>query len=255
MISTSPPRRTRVAILYGGRSAEHEISLISARFVARNLDPARFDVVPIGITQEGRWMLPAGGLEALEAEEIHGEPVVPEADRQLLRRGSGEGALTADTTDTASPITPSPPMEQIDVVFPVLHGPFGEDGTMQGLLELAGVPYVGAGVVGSSVAMDKDIARRILTANDLEVTPGRVLTRPAFDRIGARTAVGRLLSELALPLFVKPANGGSSVGIHRVSRAESLLAALEDAFQYDRKLVVEQGVDGREIECAVLGND
>ncbi len=234
----SKPRRTRVAVLYGGRSAEHEISRISARFVARNLDPARFEVVPIGITQEGRWRLPGGGLEALEAAEIEGEQVVPEADRRLLRHE----------------VTPATGMEQIDVVFPVLHGPFGEDGTMQGLLELAGVPYVGAGVLGSSLGMDKIAQKTIFKALGIPIAWFIAVRRHDWQANPEGT-IDRIETEFDYPVFVKPANLGSSVGITMAHDRAELESALDEAGEYDLRILVEEALaDVREVECAVIGN-
>ncbi|MGD8394586.1 MAG: D-alanine--D-alanine ligase family protein [Candidatus Eiseniibacteriota bacterium] len=238
----SPNDRVRVAVLYGGRSAEHEISRISARFVARSLDPARFEVIPIGITQEGRWMLPSGGLAALEAEQIGGEAIVPEADRRLVRALSPR------------PTAPLADIGHIDVVFPVLHGPYGEDGTMQGLLELAGVPYVGAGVLGSSLGMDKIAQKQVLEARGIPVARFASVLRHAW-RSDRERVLERIESEFAYPVFVKPSNLGSSVGITRASRREELEGALDLAGRYDTRLLVEEGLSGmREIECAVLGN-
>ncbi len=238
----------RVGLMFGGYSVEHEVSVVSARGVATAMAQTDLVCVPLGVTGDGEWLAPERSSEILSGSAARVELPQPDDEERIVLQPGGGGLIRSRPGRAHQPLS-------IDVLFPLVHGWGGEDGRLQGALELAGVPYVGAGVGGSSAAMDKDVARRILRANDLEVTPGRLLTRPEFDRIGADAAVGRLLSELALPLFVKPANGGSSVGIHRVSRAGSLGDALEDAFRYDRKLVVEQGVDAREIECAVLGND
>jgi D-alanine-D-alanine ligase len=196
--------KLRVAVLYGGRSGEHEISLRSAESIIAAMDPARYDVQRIFITKEGRW----------EPRAISPDP-------------------------SANP--------GIDVVFPVLHGTFGEDGTVQGLLELAGLPYVGAGVLSSAVSMDKEFTKRLLRERGLPIADFIVLTRGAYD-------ITDICSRLPFPMFVKPANLGSSVGISKVKTRDELAAALELAGTFDRKIIVERGIAGREFECAVLGN-
>jgi D-alanine-D-alanine ligase len=221
--------RLKVAVLFGGRSGEHEVSLVSGASVAGAL-AERYDVVPVLIDHQGRWF-----LQSAPAPE-GGEPVflVPAPDeRGALRR-------LADASVALRP----------DVYFPVLHGTFGEDGTVQGLLELAAVPYVGSGVAASAAAMDKELMKALFTAAEVPQTPYRVLRGPEDGR---RSDV---VEQLGLPLFVKPANLGSSVGVSKVKRAEELDRALELAFAYDRKVVVEAGVkDNRELEVSVLGND
>jgi D-alanine-D-alanine ligase len=213
--------------------------------VARSLDPGRYEVVPIGITPEGRWMLPQAGLEALETGEMRGDPVIPGADRQLLRRQSDSGGA----------IEPARTTDRIDVVFPVLHGPFGEDGTIQGLLELAGVPYVGAGVLGSSLGMDKIAQKTILEANGIPVVSFGMVRRCDW-REDPETTIEELELEFDYPVFVKPANLGSSVGITKAHDQEELRAALDQAGQFDLRILIEQGLEGvREVECAVIGNE
>ena len=234
--------------MFGGYSVEHEVSVISARGVASAMAQTAMVCVPLGVTGQGEWLAPDSAGEILAGTAPRVEVPQPDNGERIVLQPGGGGLMLFRPGREHQPLS-------IDVLFPLVHGWGGEDGRLQGALELAGTPYVGAGVAGSSLAMDKQIARQILHANGLDVTPGRALTRAAFDRDVAEAAVERLLAELGLPLFVKPANGGSSVGIHRVARAEALREALEDAFQYDRKLVVEQGVAAREIECAVLGND
>jgi len=197
--------KLRVAVLYGGRSGEHEISLRSAESIIAVMDPDRYEVQRIFITPEGRW----------EPRAISPEP------------GGNPG---------------------IDVVFPVLHGTFGEDGTVQGLLELAGLPYVGAGVLGSAVAMDKEVTKRLLRERGLPVAEFVVLARGEYD-------LEDICSRLPFPMFVKPANLGSSVGISKVKTREELANALEFAGEFDRKILVERGIAGREFECSVLGNN
>jgi len=248
--------KLRVGVIYGGRSGEHEVSVVSASSVMRHLDAARFDVVPIYIGKDGRWRV--GGafprtLSASEAAELAasagdtgheaymaahpGRETLIEIDRPA---GIGEGALVGGLA--------------LDVILPMLHGPYGEDGTVQGLLELAGVPYVGAGVLGSAVAMDKAVAKTLFAAAGLPQAPYAVVR--AGEWAAAREGAARRIGALGLPVFVKPANLGSSVGISKVRRPEDLDAAMATAFAYDRKVVVEAAVPGaREIECAVLGND
>ena len=237
-------RKRRVAVLFGGRSAEHEISCISARYVIDALDPDRNEVVAIGITKEGRWHRLEGPV-ALPAEsgrmpEITGDP----GTRVDLDAEGGAGELVAADGSRAP----------IDVVFPVLHGPQGEDGAIQGMLELAGIPYVGAGVLGSAVGMDKAMQKVLFAAVGLPVLPWDGVREPEWtedpEGAGARAVA------LGYPVFVKPATLGSSVGITKVHEPRELGDAMEEAFRYARKAVVERGIDGvREIEVAVLGND
>lgn len=237
--------RIRVAVLYGGRSGEHEISLLSAASVIRNLDPNRFEVVPIGIDRQGRWRYNDVGL--LEGVSM---PELPENDDSpslMLppHPARGQGGLIAVDADSSPP--------PIDVVFPVVHGPLCEDGTLQGMLELAELPYVGSGVLGSAIGMDKDVAKRLAVAAGVEVAPFITLRRERYRRNTA-VAVERIESELGYPCFVKPANMGSSVGIHKAHDRAELLASIDDAFLYDVKILVEGAIDAREIELAVLEN-
>ncbi|HEX6273441.1 MAG TPA: D-alanine--D-alanine ligase family protein [Polyangiaceae bacterium] len=229
--------RLRVAVLCGGRSAEHEISLLSARFVLESLDPSRFVPVLVGIDKNGRW---------LSQKESH--LLAAARDPRKVALDAGEPAvLLAPEPGAAAPLG-------ADVVFPVLHGPMGEDGTVQGLLELAGVPYVGSGVLGSAVGMDKDVMKRLLRSANLPVLPYAAVRRARWD--AARDDVLGELSGLGAPLFVKPANLGSSVGVSKVSRSAELAAAVDHAFSFDDKVVVEMGLERpREIECAVLGGE
>jgi D-alanine-D-alanine ligase len=235
--------RRRVAVLFGGRSAEHEISCLSARYVIDALDPERNEVIPIGISKDGLWhllpgppQLPVGG----------GMPIV----------GSDAGSTVELATEGASSelVAADGSREPIDVVFPVLHGPMGEDGAVQGMFELAGVPYVGAGVLGSAVGMDKAIQKTLFAAAGLPVTSWEAVREPEWredpEGVGARAQA------IGYPLFTKPATLGSSVGISKVHGPGELDGALDEAFLYARKAVIERGVpNAREIECAVLGND
>jgi D-alanine-D-alanine ligase len=237
-------RRPRVAVLFGGRSAEHEISCISARSVIDALDPAAYDVVPIGITREGRWHVLASA------------PALPEETGRLpeITDEAGPAAELAGDGESQQLVIADGRRERIDVVFPVLHGTTGEDGAIQGLLEVAGVPYVGAGVLGSAVGMDKAIQKVLFAAAGLRVVPWEAVREP--DWRGDPRIVTAAVEGLGYPLFAKPATLGSSIGITKVHDADELPAAMEEAFRYARKAVVEHGVEGaREIECSVLGND
>ncbi len=226
--------KLRVGVLFGGRSVEHDVSLVSARAIMAALDPAKYDVVPLAITKEGAWLPPAQAQRLLAAEPL--EP------------GVGVTAVAAVGSGASAPLG------AVDVVFPVVHGTMGEDGTVQGLLELADVPYVGAGVLGSALGMDKAMMKVVFEAAGLPVAP--YLTVARRDWRNDATAVARHIeAELGYPCFVKPSNGGSSVGISKVHHAGELAAAMELALHLDRRAVVEQGVPARELECAVLGND
>ena len=242
------PRKLRVAVLFGGRSAEHEISLLSARFVVSALDRDRFDPVLVGIDKSGRWLLQEEALLLAAARDPRLAKLNPDRPDVALVAHPSEGG------DASLAIAGGPPTG-LDVVFPVRHGPLGEDGCVQGLLELAGVPYVGAGVLGSAVGMDKDVMKRLLAAAELPMVPYRTIRRPAWDR--ARDAeITAAEATAGYPSFVKPANMGSSVGVSRATSREELARAVDLAFEYDTKVIVEQGVpNAREVECSVLGND
>ena len=250
-------------MLFGGRSSEHEISLRSALTVMSAMDPARYEVVPIGIGRDGRWYLRADAirmlteaaprLEALASGGIEVSLLPHPAGNSLVEAPGNEprGAAVAgqDAARAAKQEMPGP----LDVVFPVLHGSYGEDGTVQGLLELAGIPYVGAGVLGSAVGMDKDVQKRLLREAGLPV-----VRYAAVERWRWREEPGRvtdLARALEFPVFVKPNALGSSVGISKVKSESALGAALEEAFAYDRKVLIEAACIGRELECAVLGNE
>jgi D-alanine-D-alanine ligase len=237
-------RRRRVAVLFGGRSAEHEVSCLSARSVIDALDLERIEVIPIGITREGRW------------HRLAGPPALPSESGRMpeIIGGSGPAVELAAEGASTEIVAVDGSRESIDVVFPVLHGPFGEDGTVQGLLELAGVPYVGAGVLGSAIGMDKDVQKRLFAAAGLPVGPYESVreTMWADDPETVEAAA----EALGYPLFTKPATMGSSVGVSKVHDAAELAEGLVEAFRYAREALVEKAADGaREIECAVLGND
>ncbi len=238
-------RRLRVGILYGGRSGEHEISLRSAINVIRALHPSRYEIVPIAITKRGRWYTGPRAIEVLDRAQrrlvpipVHGDEVsiLPEPTRHGLVR-LGRASRT----------------ERLDVIFPVLHGSYGEDGAIQGLLELAGLPYVGAGVLGSAAGMDKDAMKRLLREAGIPVVP--FVTFRGAAATDAVTVADRLAEAgIGYPCFVKPANLGSSVGISKVAGAAALPAALRTASRYDTKVLIEKGVVGREFEIAVIGD-
>ncbi len=244
-------KRLRVGLLFGGRSGEHEVSLTSAASVLKALDPAKYEVVPIGITREGRWLVGSGADKLLPAVLENGKPVTASVDP------TGPKLIPLDSSLAAArPRARAAGQNemQVDVIFPVLHGTFGEDGTVQGLLELAGVPYVGAGVLASAVGMDKDIMKRLFRDAGLPVVSWVLMLREEWEQNSAQ-AQKLIERKIHYPLFVKPANLGSSVGISKVRNARQLPAAMDLAAQYDRKILVEKAVDAREIECSVLGND
>src|SRR5699024_7170846 len=241
-LPTVTDRRTKVAVLFGGRSSEHQVSCVSAGSVLSHLDPERFEAIAVGITEDGTWVRgpvdqsvigPQGRI--LPSVDPDAEPVALSLDPAHAGR-----VLSLSAADAGSVLA------DVDVVFPVLHGPFGEDGTVQGLLELAQVPYVGAGVLASAAGMDKEFTKKLLAAEGLPV--GRqVVLRPHEETLSEQQ-----LAALGLPLFVKPARGGSSIGISRVTRAEDLPAAIAHARAHDPKVIIEAEIVGVEIECGVL---
>ena len=234
-------KKLRVAVLFGGRSAEHEISLLSAKNIIEAIDRKKYEVVLIGIDKKGRWYF--SDDPGLLQKATRPKPIRFDRQRKALALIPGNKAkqwLRLSTRRAEKPV---------DVVFPVLHGTFGEDGTVQGLLKMADIPFVGAGVLGSAVGMDKDVMKRLL--RDAGIPIARFLTARRAEPIDFATAA----RDLGLPLFVKPANCGSSVGIHKVKNASQFAAAVADAFRYDEKILFEEHIDGREIECSVLGND
>lgn len=250
--------KIRVGVLFGGQSGEHEVSLVSARAVLAGLDPSKYDVVPIGITKSGRWIAGGNALPALEATAdpklLPGGPSEHSEFRMqdsVASDDKGENAL-AVLTHSASWLQNSE--FAIDVIFPVLHGPMGEDGTVQGLLELAGVPYVGCRVLAAAVGMDKAMMKAAFAAAGLPLVPW-VLVRRSDWRADARAIAEQVERQLRYPMFVKPANMGSSVGITKATNRQTLLDGLAEAARYDRRIVVEQGINAREIEISVLGNE
>lgn len=227
-------KKVRVAILFGGKSAEHEVSLRSARNVAEAIDKNKYDVALIGIDKAGHWLPPQRSAALLGAASVP-------ASETSIALAPGENGLISSSEE--------PEAGRIDVVFPILHGPSGEDGTVQGLLRLANVPFVGAGVLGSAVGMDKDVMKRLL--RDAGIPIGKFLVATRSEPVSFEAAQ----KELGLPLFIKPANLGSSVGVSKVLDMQQYTAAVSDAFQYDTKIIIEEFIKGREIECSVLGNE
>jgi D-alanine-D-alanine ligase len=238
-------KKLRVGVIFGGRSGEHEVSLRSAESIINAIDKTRYEVVPIGITQEGRWLvageakalLPAAVMSARLQEDVAiiGDPT----KRGLVRLNGAE---------------PGPALEPLDVVFPVLHGTYGEDGTIQGLLEMAGVPYVGCGVLASASAMDKIVMKQLLAYAGLRVCEYEWLLRSAWEA-DSRAVGERIIARLGYPVFVKPANLGSSVGISKATNESEFSDAVADAARYDRRIIVEKAVMGREVEVSVIGNE
>ncbi len=275
-------KKIRVAVLFGGRSGEHEVSLVSASSVIENFDKEKYEVIPIGITKEGRWIAGPDSMALLKSGEapeesnvvILAEPTQEPPPNPLLSTGGGtekQGSLRTEsgTENRDNPHAEggmeientSPPVIRrgqrggldVDVVFPVLHGPYGEDGTVQGFLELTGLPYVGCSVLASAVAMDKVMQKKVFQAEGLSQVPYVWFWRTEWET-NQEKYIGDI-EKLGYPVFVKPANLGSSVGISKAHDRGELLTAIADASQYDRKVLVEKGVEqAREIECAVLGN-
>ncbi len=269
-------KKLRVGVLFGGRSGEHEVSLLSAASVLKAIDKKKYEVVPIGITKEGRWVTSGHAERLLKGEPVAGheprhlragDPETTSAAAVLAKGegvvvppmpGEGHSSLVPFETDAIQTHAGASAVD-VDVIFPVLHGTFGEDGTIQGLLELADIAYVGAGVLGSAAGMDKDVMKRLFRDAGLPIVKHVTILRSAW-RDQPKKAQKQVEAALKYPLFVKPANLGSSVGISKVHDASELPAAMEEAASYDRKIVIEQGVGGdkgkaREIECSVLGND
>lgn len=238
----------RVGLLFGGRSGEHEVSLMSAQGIMGAIDRSKYEIVPIGIAKNGQWLASGDPMEALSAGRhgaSHPAALLAEPGQQALVRFEEAGQGRAMTATR---------MNQLDIIFPILHGPFGEDGTVQGLLELAGMPYVGAGVTASAAGMDKGIFKDIMLAHGLPIVPHKVIKRREWER-NPEEQVAKLEDEIGYDCFIKPANLGSSVGISKAHNQAELLTAMDMAARFDRKIVVEKALDAREIEVSVLGND
>jgi D-alanine-D-alanine ligase len=248
-------KKIRVGVIYGGRSGEHEVSVASAAAVFKHLDRERYEPIAILIEKNGRWTLPPAPPRLESAADViaaHSQDQDAGPEAHLVAYPRRETLMTIERPATLSPLVSGLPL---DVVFPVLHGPYGEDGTVQGLLELANVAYVGAGVLGSAVGMDKAVMKLVFAARGLPVCDYEVLTRSTWRR-DERGTLSTLVNHLGFPVFVKPANLGSSVGISKAKHVAELRAGIELAAQFDRKIIVEAAVPkAREIEVAVLGND
>lgn len=239
-------KRLRVGILFGGRSGEHEVSLASAASVIRALDAEKYEAIPIGITKDGRWLVGAA------AQKMTEQKALPE----LLKTGERVVLPPDPSASALVPLSPgnAQPSIKVDVIFPVLHGTFGEDGTVQGLLDLAGVPYVGSGVLGSAVGMDKDMQKRLFHEAKIPIVEFLSIPRHEWEENRGKTLVA-IKKTFRFPLFVKPATLGSSVGMTRVNEAAELPAAMDLAASFALKIIVERAIRGREIEVAVLGNE
>lgn len=241
---TEEVKKIRVAVLYGGRSSEHEVSLNSATNVIRNLDKSRFEVVPIGIDKQGSWFL--GDIKKLGTNNL--VELEQEAERMLFTPaliGTQPNSVKQHTSQLKHA------ERMFDVIFPVIHGPLCEDGTVQGLLELADVPYVGCGVLASAIGMDKDFSKRLVMNAGVAIPPYIVIKQGQW-RKDSQHFCDRIEKQLRFPVFVKPANTGSSVGVYKVKTPADLKAKINDAFQFDTKVVVEQGIEGMELEASVL---
>ena len=259
-------KKLRIGVIYGGRSGEHEVSVASAASIIRHLDRSRYEPIPIRIEKDGRWTLADKAPTSISAADVieharveAARPLRPGREAHLVAHPGEDTVLSIERRGAASDLDPTGTATVtgvgLDVVFPVLHGPYGEDGTVQGLLELANVPYVGAGVLGSAVGMDKAVMKTLFIAHTLPVGPYLVARRPEWSA-DAAAVTARVTKELGYPVFVKPANLGSSVGISKAKSDSDLVDAMELALQFDRKVVIEAAVpNAREIECAVLGND
>jgi len=233
-------QKIKVAVLFGGKSAEHEVSLQSAKNVIDALDKKRYEIVPIGIDKAGKWLLSSASNYLLNSDN-------PKLVR--LNKSNKEVSLVVQSSGMLTDTRRRTSYGKIDVVFPVLHGPYGEDGSIQGLLKLAGVPFVGAGVLGSAIGMDKDVMKRLLNEAGIPVAQFIVL------HSNERYSFKKITDSLGLPLFIKPANLGSSVGVYKVRNEKEFKSAVRNAFQYDSKILIEETIVGREIECSVLGNE
>jgi len=238
--------RIRVAVLFGGRSGEHEVSLASARSVMAALDKDKYEVFPVGIDRTGRWITQGDPMELLSSGHLSEPEPTASAEQVSLTATRNGRELVPGTATAHFPV--------VDVVIPVLHGTYGEDGTVQGLLELADLAYVGAGVLGSAVGMDKLVQKAVLAAQGIPVVSHVGVLRARW-RSEPEVVIGEIESRLAYPIFTKPANAGSSVGVAKAHNREELTRGLNLAARFDRKIIAEAGVDAREIECSVLGND
>jgi D-alanine-D-alanine ligase len=238
--------KLRVGLLFGGRSVEHDVSIVSARSILAALDQSRYEVSLLAIDPDGQWHVANPDTALVAVEEAKGVFLPPAPGQTTLVAATGQSESAASALGEAA---------RLDVIFPIVHGRGGEDGALQGLLELAEVPYVGSGVLSSAVQMDKDVAKRLLLAAGLPVTPWITFSGFELEHNGLPAAAERAEAEVGFPVYVKPANSGSSIGIARADSIPELVAGLADARRYDRKVIVEAAIEAREIEVAVLGND
>jgi D-alanine-D-alanine ligase len=238
--------KLRVGLLFGGRSVEHDVSIVSARSILAALDQSRYEVSLLAIDPDGQWHVANPDTALVAVEEAKGVFLPPAPGQTTLVAATGKSEFAASALGKAA---------RLDVIFPIVHGRGGEDGALQGLLELAEVSYVGSGVLSSAVQMDKDVAKRLLLAAGLPVTPWITFSGFELEHNGLPAAAERVESEIGFPVYVKPANSGSSIGISRADSIPELVAGLADARRYDRKVIVEAAIEAREIEVAVLGND
>lgn len=243
-------KKINVMVVFGGKSGEHDVSLMSAASILRAINREKYNVIPVGITKDGLWKQCDCSIDEIESGQWENDEnlllaqqrVHQEDDLLSVERGGGLSLLSHEE------------MRNIDVVFPVLHGPLGEDGTIQGLFEMMELPYVGAGVLASAVAMDKGMAKKLFEAEGIPQADYLLVSRKDFQK-NPHLVIGQIEDKFSYPVFVKPANLGSSVGISKAKKYEQLMDALEEAARYDRRIIVEEFINGREIECAVLGND
>ncbi|HVK60388.1 MAG TPA: D-alanine--D-alanine ligase [Bdellovibrionales bacterium] len=244
-------KKLRVAIVFGGKSGEHEVSITSAVSVFNALDKSKYEVVLVGIDKGGRWLLPSETKVLAHAENPRLLKLNKEKELvSLVPYESNKSLIRTEPSASGDDATSG----KFDVIIPILHGTYGEDGTIQGLLEMSGIPYVGSGVLGSAVGMDKDVSRRLLKAAGIPVVPTLVFKKFEFAK-NKQAAIQKAIKEFGFPFFVKPANMGSSVGVSKVKSEADALEKFELAFAYDNKILAEKGVEARELECSVLGND
>ena len=251
-MNSVPGGKLRVGVIFGGRSGEHEVSLVSAKSIMKALNPEKYEVIPVGITRQGAWMVGVKPDALLEYGKSDSRGCLP-----FNAASGGMASLNCDPASKGLMLIDRPKSEnqvQLDVLFPIIHGTYGEDGTLQGMLELADMPYVGCGVLASAVGMDKTFAKRLFHEAGIEIAPFKEVLRSHY-RSDPEKTMTEIESEIGYPCFVKPVNSGSSVGISKAKNRVALKEAMELAARYDRKILIESYVNGREIEVSVLGND
>lgn len=249
-------KKKKIAVIFGGKSGEHEVSISSAISVFNALDKSKYDVALIGIDKSGRWLMPSETKFLAHAENPRLLKLNQEKETfSLVPFESSRQLVSVEDRQTSSAPVPSQVSSnsKFDVIIPILHGPHGEDGTVQGLLELSNIPYVGSGVLGSALGMDKDVSRRLLKAEGIPVVPTIVVRKHEYAK-SSEKIIQEAASKFGFPFFVKPANMGSSVGVHKVKSLAEAAQKIESAFSYDNKILIEQAIDARELECSVLGN-